>query len=141
MFKGDISNKPQDVVLVDWDILIEPKISMSKISAEVFHNYILFGKQEDDLFSIRTHAKGWIERNYIYRMCLFTVGMYDEFRRFIEPIIYQLVPEVEHFDTKTELKSWLLINSQVMFALTKDKSLVSNTVKEFLGWGSIEEYR
>lgn len=141
MLKGDISNKPSPIVMVDWEVLIEPKVSLSNLSAEVFHNYILFGAQkEKDFFPLRRNAKWWLERNFDHRFLAFTIDVHDNFRRAIEPSLFDIVAEIEHFEDRKEYREYLRINNQILVSITNNDLLLDATTKKFLGWGGISEY-
>ena len=143
MIKGELSNQPSNIILVDWKIIIDPKVSLSKLSSEVFHNYSLFFlKKPEEFFPIKKNAKGWLSRNWEHRFCAYTISLEEPFRIIVEPILQDLVAELEHFEDRKEFRQWLKVNTQVLYAITPDKEILGmdETVKEFLGWGSISEY-
>ena len=143
MFRGDISNQPSPVILIDWRVLIDPKVSLSKASSELFHNYLLFdAKKEGDYFPAKRNAKGWLERNYKQRFCVFSVALEEPFKIAVENVLEELVAEIEHFESRDELRDWLRINNQVSLMITNDNSFLGldDNVRLFVGWGSVAEY-
>lgn len=139
MLRGQLTNQPAPMVLVDWRVLVEVQGADSPFYAKLPKRLrrALSVRRRQHLV-VREGARGWIERNWKVRMAVALIGG-NGFRKDAEQLLEPFVSEFIWFWSRDEVRMWLHRNPQVLCFYTEDRSLLGleDTTRKFSGWHEV----
>lgn len=122
MLKGDISNEPALLCMVDYKILTEKKIRLS----------------------LKKGAEDWIRKNWGIRFGVFIVHSPGKLRflleRRVRSLVRDFIPEVWFFDSKEEFRNWIQLNiDRVVRIYTNEQALlgIEDFIRPHKGWSEV----
>lgn len=135
MLRGQLTNQPAPMVLVDWRVLVEVQ------RAGTFFGMRLPTKLTTKFptkLVVKEGARGWIERNWEVRMVVALIGD-NGFRKGVEDLLEPFIAEFIYFWSRDEVRMWLHRNPQVLCFYTEDTSLLGleDTTRKFSGWHEV----
>lgn len=135
MLRGQLTNQPAPMVLVDWRVLVGVQ------RTEQFLGIKLPTKLSTKLptkLEVKEGARGWIERNWEVRMVVALIGD-NGFRSEVEELLEPFASEFIYFWSRDEVRMWLHRNPQVLCFYTEDQTLLGldDNTRRFSGWHEV----
>lgn len=147
MRRGDISNQPEPMCLVDYRTVFDRNADSEAI-VQLVPDLLLspaFGSKACKFYALKKGAASWFDRNAHRRIILFTVGLHDAECMALDATMELQGPtwlslrSLHHFHDRIEFHEHVRSTPQVMRVVTADPDLikigVSPIYRPLSNWG------
>lgn len=137
MLRGELSNRPQAIVGIDYRILLEVEMPYGWFLVKIPE--LLLDKRFENLMRknilVRDGAADWLESNWERRFATITVGC-EVMAPAIDMILGDFIAESYHFATVQDFRSWLRVSKRVLRIYTNDPVLLGldEIIQPHSGW-------
>jgi len=125
MLRGELSNRPQAIIGVDYRILLDVKKSYEWFLVKIPELLLdkRFERTMRKALVIRKDAVDWLQSNWERRFVIITVGC-EVLAPAVDMVLGDYLAESYHFLNVQDFRHWLVITKQVYRVYTNDPLLL-----------------